>query len=231
MIRAREAQAFNNRVHTISFLLPDATDMYDLHLFAMVPPQIRPDTERRPVHTDSFLCQTCRSALEYFVYFVEESKFNRPRVDDGEFPCVVARHRDLYSLRNSVRLDCYLCVFLARPLHGIEVPDELIETLYSILQIELCWLSDIDMLEVKVSGPSRINFAPTDPSEERTSQYYFNFIRLQLWPANDFACLFAIPPEIGSYSPKSSAAEDRGQDRLSSFSRTGHSVAVSLPGE
>ena len=62
MISSREAQRTNHG--TFTFLLPDPTDIDDVHLFtAAPPPQMRPDTERRPVYTDSILCKNAEAHL------------------------------------------------------------------------------------------------------------------------------------------------------------------------
>ena len=210
MISAREAQAFNNKVHTLSFVLPDASDNDDAHFFAIFPPpQIRPDTQSRPAHTDSVLCEICRSSLEYFAYWMEKSRLNRSPADGLKLSTVVAHHPNLYSLEASVGLKRHCCLFLAYALESIfkGMP----EPFASVLQIELCWGSGTGMLDGKgIPGRARINLTLTDPTEERTSNNYFNFIRLQLWPAHDFASLFALPPEIRSSSPMSSTADDNG---------------------
>ena len=174
MISSREAQRTNHG--TFTFSLPDPTEIDDAYLFAAAPPpQMRPDSERRPVHTDSILCKTCRSALEFFAYIMEESRSSRSQAS------VVAHHRNLYSLRDSVHLNSHFCVFLASQFDGIRIKESLFEISHSNHQIELCWAFEPGAIDdQRFPGHARINLALTNSTIERTSRSYPNFIRLQL---------------------------------------------------
>ena len=171
--------------------------MVPLRFYSLILPtlmmrmQMRPDTERKLVHTDSILCKTCRSALEYFAYIMEESRSNRSQAS------VVTHHRDLYSLRDSEHSNCHFCVFLASQFDGIRIKESLFESFHSNHQIELCWAFEPGALDdQRFPGYARINFALTNSAIERTSRSYPKFIRLQLWPADDFSYLFDLTPEI-----------------------------------
>lgn len=93
---AREMLAFNPMLKTIRHILPGATDPDDCYLYPLVaPPQIRPDTERRPVHSGSFLCHVCHGALEYLAYVLEECRSKRSTADDLNLLEVAAHYQNV----------------------------------------------------------------------------------------------------------------------------------------
>lgn len=105
-----EIRSFNPKLTVIRFMLDGALDPDHSHFFSLAaPPQVRPNTERKAIETDSPLCGACRSSLEYFTYVLEECKSKRSKPYDLDLQEVALHHQNLVSLFQLAMSGCHLC--------------------------------------------------------------------------------------------------------------------------
>ena len=154
------------------------------------PPPTRPKAERRPIRTDSPLCDVCRSALEYFAYVVGACKAWRTSAKDLELSQVVSHHRELYSLFDEAfSYSCHLCIFLASYVRGPENEAGMWRNVARDAQVEMSF--DVNFTRHDTLKYCRLHFSTTNPKRDRNEDdNYWNFLRLQIWPAKDFAHLY-----------------------------------------
>ena len=154
-----------------------------------VPPPTRPKAERRPIHTDSPLCNVCRSALEYFAYVVGACKAWRTSAKDLQLSEVVSHHRELYSLFDEAfSYSCHLCIFLASYIRGPENEAGMWRHVARDTQVEMSF--DVDFTRHETLKYCRLHFSTTNPKWDRNEDdNYWNFLRLQIWPTENFARL------------------------------------------
>jgi len=165
-----------------------------------VPPPTRPKAERRPIRTDSPLCDVCRSALEYFAYVVGACKAWRTSAKDLELSEVVSHHRELYSLFDEAfSYSCHLCIFLASYMRGPEDEAGMWRHVARDTQVEMSF--DVDFTRHKTLNYCRLHFSTTNPKRDRNQDdNYWNFLRLQTWPTKDF-----VYPTTDSYVSQASS--------------------------
>ena len=154
-----------------------------------VPPPTRSKAERRPIRTDSPLCDVCRSALEYFAYVVGACKAWRTSAEDLQLTQVVSHHRELYSLFDQAfSYSCHLCIFLASHVRGPDNEAGMWRQVARDVQVEMSF--DVDFTRHETLKYCRLHFSTTNPKRDRNEDdNYWNFLRLQIWPTENFAHL------------------------------------------
>ena len=105
---------------------------------------------------------------------------------------VTSHHRELGNLFEAAHAGCHLCQLISTRVRGPSAvsEDEMMEFL-SKTQVELSFNSWFAGKEG--FGRNRLYFADTDPNLKRTPDNYYNFMRLQIWPAEEFGYLFEKP--------------------------------------
>ncbi|KAL8919429.1 MAG: hypothetical protein Q9208_006807 [Pyrenodesmia sp. 3 TL-2023] len=201
---ASKIRAFKSKWNAIKYLLPGTTDPNDCYLYPLVaPPPNRPEQERRQVRSESFLCDVCRAALEYLAYVVEECRSKQSTAYNLNLLEVAAHHQNLAVWLENIDLGCHLCYFLISHLRA--PPDGARRQKFlSRTQIELSW----DTKFTETGDRGRLYVALTRPGEGRTQANYHIYMRLQVWPAKDFAHLFAPTVKLRSASPSSSKLDE-----------------------
>lgn len=211
---ASEILAFNPKLSSIQYMLPGATDPTDCHPFNLIaPPLTRPDHQRRPIHSNSTLCNVCQATLEYLAYVVEESRSQQSTDEKPHLLDVATHHENLASWLEawSKNPSCHLCYLLISQLRLPQGAGFLGE-----IRLEFSW-----NLESKESGTDasqwRLYIASTRFTRERTQANYPTYMRLQVWPAKDFAHLFGInlKPHPVFGSPDGSSNSDSARDDVS----------------
>lgn len=187
-----------------------------------VPPPTRPKAERRPIRTDSPLCDVCRSALEYFAYVVGACKAWRNSAKDLELSEVVSHHRELYSLFDEAfSYSCHLCIFLASYMRGPEDEAGMWRHVARDTQVEMSF--DVDFTRHKTLNYCRLHFSTTNPKRDRNQDdNYWNFLRLQTWPTKDF-----VYPTTDSYV--SQASSHSSSSNVSDYDQIVEIVEDALP--
>ena len=149
-----------------------------------VPPLTRPKAERRPIRTDSPLCGVCRSALEYYAYVVGACKAWKTSAEDLDLAEVVSHHRELYSLFDEAfSYSCHLCIFLASYMRGPENEAGMWRLVARDAQVEMSF--NVDFTSYRTRKFGRLHFSTTNPKQDRNEDNYWNFLRLEIWPAED----------------------------------------------
>ena len=148
------------------------------------PPPTRPKIERRPIRTDSALCNVCRSALEYYAYVVGACKAWQTSAKDLDLSQVVSHHRELYSLFDEAfSYSCHLCIFLASYMRGPENEAGMWRLVARDAQLEMSF--NVDFTSWKTRKFGRLHFSTTNPKQDRNEDNYWNFLRLEIWPAEN----------------------------------------------
>lgn len=148
------------------------------------PPPTRPKAERRPIHTDSPLCNVCRSALEYYAYVVGACKAWGTSAEDLNLSEVVSHHRELYSLFDEAfSYSCHLCIFLASYMRGPEDEAGMWRHVARNTQVEMSFNVDFTRYLNRKFG--RLHFSTTNPKRDRNDENYWNFLRLEIWHTED----------------------------------------------
>ena len=191
------------------------------------PPHTRPKAERRPIRTDSPLCNICRSALEYFAYVVGACKAWRTSAEDLDLSEVVSHHRELYSLFDEAfSYSCHLCIFLASYIKGPENEAGTWRNFARGTQVEMSF--KVDFTRNETLKYCRLHFSTTNPKRDRIGDdNYWNFLRLQIWPMDNFVHLSDAATNLdgsqasrksygGSLSRSSSADNSENNDRYHS---------------
>ncbi|KAL8715179.1 MAG: hypothetical protein Q9220_001137 [cf. Caloplaca sp. 1 TL-2023] len=197
MESAEEIRASNPKLSGINYMLPGALDPDDCYTFILMDPEEASlKKERRPVHTESSLCDVCRSSLEYFAYRVELSKSRGtkkdpkadPKADDFGLRDVVSHHQGLQSMWENMASGCHLCSLLVPLVRGPADTAEA-EEFFTNAKAEMAWNLNVDDDHGGLKR-GRLQFALMDSRLDRTWSNYHVFARLQLWPATEYARLF-----------------------------------------
>ena len=191
-----------------------------------VPPPTRPKAERRPIRTDSPLCNVCRSALEYYAYVVGACKAWRTSAKDLDLSEVVAHHRELYSLFDEAfSHSCHLCIFLASFIRSPENEAGMWRYVARDAQVEMSF--NVDFTRHTIRNFGRLHFSTTNPKRDRNyDDNYWNFLRLEIWPTEDTDAdsdvSLGTRESYGGPSSRSSSAEisdNYDSSRSQSYSR------------
>lgn len=165
------------------------------------PPLTRPKAERRPIRTDSPLCDVCRNALEYFAYVVGACKAWRTSAEDLQLSQVVSHHRELYSLFDEAfSYSCHLCILLASYMRGPEDEAGMWRHVARDTQVEMSF--HVDWTRPETMTYDRLYFSTTNPKRDRNDDNYWNFLRLQ----GDAAIKLDIP-HASSHSSRSNVSD------------------------
>ncbi|KAL8660775.1 MAG: hypothetical protein Q9202_006242 [Teloschistes flavicans] len=195
---------------SIAYMLPGATTIDDCYLLnEEPPPQTRPESQRRPVQSSSFLCGDCVEVLGYLAFVIEEVRSERPTTKDADLPMGAFHHQNLASWMEDYDPYCHLCYFISRHLKW---PNDWNPHL-SDVQLEFSWDSDcIGAKDPENVRRGRLYLALTRKSFERTLENHKPFLRLQTWPARDYASLFLAffqpPTQSGPPSSGDAAGDD-----------------------
>ena len=179
------------------------------------PPPTRPKAERRPIRTDSPLCNVCRSALEYYAYVVGACKAWRTSAEDLDLSEVVSHHRELYSLFDEAfSYSCHLCIFLASYMRSPENEAGMWRHVARDAQVEMSL--NVDFTSYRTRNFGRLHFSTTSPKRDRSDENYRNFLRLEIWPTKDTDAnsdvSWATPENDGVPLSRSSSADVSGGD-------------------
>ncbi|KAL8672793.1 MAG: hypothetical protein Q9168_002757 [Polycauliona sp. 1 TL-2023] len=198
---------------TIAYMLPGATEADDCYLYpSKAPPQSRPDTQRSPVQSPSYLCEGCSGVLEYLAYMLEEKWSGRSTIKDLDLALGAIHYQNLSVWLETTNNDFHLCYFLCSHLRG---PREMLSCPGDV-QVEFSWGSEMLGKEKQDLQRGRLCVALTRPSLPRTEANYFTFMRFQTWPAKDYAGLFLAlsNPQAVSRSPSHSDNGSQDADDL-----------------
>ena len=182
---------------------------------AEISPPTRRKAERRPICTDSPLCDVCRIALEYFAYVVGACKAWRTSAKDLELSEVVSHHRELYSLFDEAfSYSCHLCIFLASYMRGPKDETGMWTPVARDAQVEMSF--NVNFTKHVTQKYGRLHFSTINPKRDRNKDNYWNFLRLQLWPTEDFAhfCNPATDLDISQSSFTSSTSNVSDDDQI-----------------
>ena len=127
--------------------------------------------------------------VRYFAYVVGACKAWRTSAKDLELSQVVSHHRELYSLFDEAfSYSCHLCIFLASYIRGPENEVGMWRHVARDAQVEMSF--DVDFTRDKTLKYCRLHFSTTNPKRDRNDDdNYWNFLRLQIWPTENFAHL------------------------------------------
>lgn len=190
LLDANEILKLNQKIKTFVIVRAGAADEDDVDLFVVTPPPaVGDNTYRTPVQSMTNICSTCRGALEYFSYYVETLKSGGgDAVEDLPAACLL--HAGIQTLLKGDDAGCHLCVLIMSDLRTKRLTMESIDQ----SNIEMCWKS-------QQLTSSRIHFALTHNGHERTTNNYWNFLKLQLWPCFEFSTeLFGVGGGLRSLS-------------------------------
>ena len=148
------------------------------------PPQTRPDFQRKPVRSYSFLCEDCLKVFEYLAYIIEEIRFERSKDKDSVPANVAVNHQNLLVWLVNYDSDCHFCYFLRLYLKG---PPEWQQYL-SEVQHEISWGSHlVNAQDQEDFKRGRLCVALTRKSLQRTHDNYHTYMRFQVGPSEDYA--------------------------------------------
>ncbi|KAK2603120.1 hypothetical protein N8I77_009600 [Diaporthe amygdali] len=172
-LSTEEVLKINQKIHTFVLLPANALDTNDADLFVVQPPpHVRDPAHQAPVHSMTHLCDTCRGALEYMSYYLE-TEAPKEAVEDLHPACLL--HDGADTLQQGEVDQCHLCVLIMSDLRTKRLNMGPVAR----SRIEMCWQSDQKPL-------ARINFALTHGGvNERSTNNYWNFLKLQLWPGSE----------------------------------------------
>lgn len=202
LLDANEVLKINKKIDTFVIVRADATDEEDVDLFVVKPPPaIRDTAHRAPLRSMTDICSNCRCALEYLSYYVETYKSGgEDAVEDLPAACLL--YAGVQTLLEGDDAGCHLCVLIMADLRTKRLMMKSIDQ----SNIEMCW-------RPKQLTPSRIHFALTHNGHERTTNNYWNFLKLQLWPCSDFGTeLFGVE-DSSEFECHGSTGSQQSRDR------------------
>ncbi|KUI74381.1 hypothetical protein VM1G_09857 [Cytospora mali] len=175
LLNTNEILQMNKKIKTFVMISAGSTDVNDVDLFVVAPPPpVRDIAHSAPVKSMTTICDICRNALEYFSYYCETSKLSgEDAVEDLPAACLL--HAGAQSLQRGEDAGCHLCVLIMSDLRTKRLSMESVDQ----SSIEMCWQSN-------QQTPARVHFALTHNGHERSSNNYWNFLKLQLWPCSEF---------------------------------------------
>lgn len=197
-----EILKINTKIQTFVIVQPGATDKDDVDLFIVTPPPaIRDVAHRAPLRSMTDICSTCQDALEYFSYYVETLKSGGEDAVKG-LPPACLLHAGVQTLLKGRGAGCHLCVLILSNLLAKRLAMESVDQ----GNIEMCWQSE-------QLTPSRIHFALAHNGHPRTSNNYWNFLKLQLWPCAEFGTELFGGDESSGFERHGSTSSQQSRDR------------------
>lgn len=175
LLDAKEILKLNQKIKTFVLVSADSIDKDDVNLFVVKPPPaVRSSEHHAPVQSMTGLCDTCRDALEYFSYYLNTLKAGGKDATE-DLPAACLLHAGAQALQRGEDAECHLCVLIMSDLRNKRLAMGPIDQ----SSIEMCWQSDH-------LSTVRLHFALTHNGHERTTNNYWNFLKLQLWPCSEF---------------------------------------------
>ncbi|MCJ1246466.1 hypothetical protein MMC30_003673 [Trapelia coarctata] len=190
MFRSQVIRGENKGLNASVFIDEDSKSPTDGDLFVIdPPPMIRPSGQERFVASRYGVCKTCESVLGYLGYYAEQLVLGKKAMERLKLPAAAVHHPSLRSFKEGFLSGCHLCVLLGYYIRAPENEEE-----HEGVLIEMCWASE-QTLSYGL-GEVRVSFAVTDSRQERSRANYFNFLRLQLWPAEQFPNMLDLPTQV-----------------------------------
>ncbi|ROV96775.1 hypothetical protein VMCG_07883 [Cytospora schulzeri] len=200
LLNSNEILEINKKIKTFVIVRAGSTAADDVDLFVVTPPPAVQDTAHRaPVQSMTSVCNTCQCALEYFSYYLDTAKSGGKAAVE-HLPASYLLHAGVQTLLSGDDAECHLCVLIMADLRTKRLALESIDQ----SNIEMCWRSE-------ELTPSLIHFALTHKGHERTTNNYWNFFKLQLWPCSEF--------DLGLFGEESSSEFERHGNTGSEHSR------------
>ncbi len=176
LLDTNEILQLNNKINAFVLIKPNQVDNHDVDLFVVQPPPSERDpAHRAPVQAATHICDACRSALEYFSFF--DALQSKDRDAAEKLPPACLLHAGAKTLQDGDDAGCHLCVLLMANLRVKRLAMRSIDQ----SSIEMCWQSDSSK-----PGARQLHFALTHRGHPRSSNNYWNLLRLRLWPSSEF---------------------------------------------
>ncbi|KAK3377501.1 heterokaryon incompatibility protein-domain-containing protein [Podospora didyma] len=177
LLNTNEILQLNNNVHTFVLVRPNQVDIEDVDLFVVQPPAAPLDPAHRlPTKSMTHLCDTCRSALEYFSFCLNSGP---QKDDDTKLPASCLLHEGATTLQEGEDERCHLCILLMANLRIKRLAMQSIDQ----SNIEMCWQQAGRGENPK---PARLHFALTHRGHDRSTNNYWNILKLHLWTDDEF---------------------------------------------
>lgn len=175
LLETDEILQLNDKIDTFVMINPDRDDDDDVDLFVVKPPPAERDpAHRAPIGSIAHLCGPCRGAFEYFSFWINAQQSGDKEAAEKLAP-VYLLHASATTLREGETARCHLCVILMANLRVKRLAMRSIDQSH----IEMCWQS-------REAKPAQIHIALTHQGHPRSTQNYWNILKLRLRLSSEF---------------------------------------------
>ncbi|KAK4203930.1 heterokaryon incompatibility protein-domain-containing protein [Triangularia verruculosa] len=174
LLDSDEILQHNNKLTSFVLISPDRVDHEDVDIFVVKAPPVPRLDNINSINSLTRLCDACQKGLNYFGYYFDVLR-SKGKEAAEDLPAACLLHTGAKTLQVGEYESCHLCVLLMANLRVKSLDMESVDQ----SNIEMCWQSD-------KPTPTRLHFALTHRGHPRSAKNYWNFFKLQIWPASEF---------------------------------------------